>query len=140
MTDYDDLYGSRFLAATDLKGPVTVTIERIEYEQFTRPGEPTRTKAVAYFKGGKKGMVINKTNAANLAAAFGKAFPNWVGKRVTIRPEQTMFAGKPTRGLRLYPAANGGPPIPAIAPQAPPPEPPPEPPPLQDELSDEIPW
>jgi len=136
-TDYDDLYGSRFLAATDLKGPVNVTVDRIEYEQFTRPGEQTRTKAVAYFKGGKKGMVINKTNAANMAAAFGKPFAGWIGKRVTLRVEQTMFAGKPTRGLRIYPA-NGGDtaPPPVAAPEPPPPERPP----LRDEMNDEIPW
>src|SRR5262245_58691070 len=101
-TDYDDLYGSRFLAATDLKGPVTV--DRINYEQFTRPGEPTRTKAVIYFRNGKKGMVVKKTNAENMAAAFGKPFAGWVGNRVTLRAEQTMFGGKPTRGLRIYPA------------------------------------
>jgi hypothetical protein len=107
MATYDELYGSRFLAAADLKGPVNATIERVETETFTRPGERDKTKVVVYFKGGKKGMVINKTNAANLAASFGKAFSNWVGKRVTIRPEQTMFGGKPTSGLRLYPL-NGG--------------------------------
>jgi hypothetical protein len=136
-TDYDDIYGSRFLAATDLKGPITVTVDRIEYEQFTRPGEPTRTKAVAYFKGGKKGMVINKTNAANLAAAFGKPFTGWVGKRVMLRVEQTMFAGKPTHGLRIYPANGGGAvPPPPVAPQPPPQQAPP----LRDELNDEIPW
>jgi hypothetical protein len=28
--NYDDLYGSRFLAATDLKTPVNAVIERIE--------------------------------------------------------------------------------------------------------------
>ena len=134
-TDYDDIYGSRFLAATDLKGVTNVTVDRIEYEQFTRPGEPTRTKAVAYFKGGKKGMVINKTNAANMAAAFGKPFSGWVGKRVTLRVEQTMFAGKPTRGLRIYPA-NGGSAVPPPKAE----EPPLSQPPLREEMDDEIPW
>ena len=81
---YDDLYGSRFLAAADLKGPITATIERIDQEQFQRPGEPTRTKAVIYVRGGKKGIVLNKTNASTLATSFGKNFAAWPGKRVTI--------------------------------------------------------
>jgi hypothetical protein len=34
MNSYDDLYGSRFLAATDLKAPVNAVIERIEQENF----------------------------------------------------------------------------------------------------------
>ena len=42
MTEFDDIYGSRFLAATDVKAPVSATIERVSYEPFTRPGEPTR--------------------------------------------------------------------------------------------------
>src|SRR5262249_50851286 len=117
MIDYDDLYGSRFLAATDVKNPVTATIERIDQEQFTRPGEPTRTKAIIYVKGGKKGIVINKTNASMLAAAFGKNFAAWPNRKITIRSEPTRFGGKLTTGLRLYPVTNSddrsesGPPV-----------------------------
>jgi hypothetical protein len=124
--DFDDLYGSRFLSATDVKAPVTATIERIDHESFARPGEPTRVKAVAYFKGGKKGMVINKTNANTLALAFGKKFADWPGKRVTVKAEPTNFGGKPTQGLRLYPV-NGAE---KIAP----------PPPPKSDMDDEIPW
>jgi hypothetical protein len=127
MTNYDDVYGSRFLAATDLKAPVTGIIEKIDSEQFVRPGEPTRTKAVAYFKNASKPMVISKTNANTLASAFGKSFANWVGKRVTIKSEPTMFGGKNTQGLRLYPL-NG--PAPAIASEPPP----------QGNLEEEIPF
>jgi hypothetical protein len=132
MHTYDDLYGGRFLSATDIDKPIVATIERIDFEAFEKPGQPTRTKAVVYVKGGKKGVVINKTNASALAAAFGKAITGWVGKRVTIKAEPTQFAGKPTVGLRLYPA-NGtgritsGPIVP--------PEPPP-----RDDMDDEIPW
>jgi hypothetical protein len=135
MEDFDDFYGSRFLSASDVKAPVNATIERIDFEQFTRPGEPTRTKAVVYFKGGKKGMVINKTNANTLAEAFGKKFAGWVEKRVTVKAEPTTFAGKLTRGLRLYPF-NGE----AIAAPAAPP--PPKAPPTNSgaEFNDEIPW
>jgi hypothetical protein len=106
MASYDDIYGSRFLTADELKKPVTVTIERVETETFNRPGESPRTKAVAYFKGHTKGMVINKTNAGVLADSFGKGFSDWVGQSVTIKPESTTFAGKATKGLRIY--ANSG--------------------------------
>ena len=131
MSDFDDLYGGRFLSSQDVKAPTSVTSERIEQEAFTRPGEPTRTKAVLYFKGGKKGMVINKTNANVLAAAFGKNLSDWVNKRMTIKSEPTIFGGKPTQGLRLYPAVNTALP--------PPPKPEPKPP-LAEEVGDEIPW
>ena len=129
MTDFDDLYGGRFLTAQDVKAPTEAIIERVEQEAFTRPGEPTRTKAVLYFKGGKKGLVINKTNANAMATAFGKNFSDWVGKRVTIKPEPTNFGGKPTQGLRLYPVNTA----------VPPPQPEPKPS-LAEETGDEIPW
>jgi hypothetical protein len=120
MTNYDDVYGSRFLAATDLKAPVTVTIEKIDYEQFARPGELPRTKAVVYFKNASKPMVLNKTNASTLASAFGKNFANWVGKRATIKTEPTLFGGKKTLGLRLYPLNGPDRPAPAITSEPPP--------------------
>jgi hypothetical protein len=124
MSDFEDLYGGRFLSSQDVKAPTNVTSDRIEQESFTRPGEPTRTKAVLYFRGGKKGMVINKTNANVLAAAFGKNLSDWADKRMTIKSEPTNFGGKPTQGLRLYP----------ITAAAAPPKPP------KDDLNDEIPW
>jgi hypothetical protein len=115
MSDYEEMYGSRFLAAADLKAPTTVVIERIENEIFEKPGEKPRKKAVAYFKGARKGMLINKTNAAMLADSFGKSFSDWIGARVTIQAETTFFGSKPMKGLRLYPA-NGAPPVTAAAP------------------------
>jgi hypothetical protein len=138
MSDFDELYGSKYLSATDLKAPVTATIDRIDEEEFTRPGERPRKKAVAYFKNASKPMVLNKTNANTLAAAFGKPFAGWVGKRVTLRAEPTVFAGKPTLGLRLFPTSNGGDRI-TSGPTAPPPPPPP-PPRQADDMNDEIPW
>lgn len=133
--DYDDLYGSRFLGSSDLTGPVTATITKVEREAFVRPGEPTRTKAVIYVRNGKKGVVCNKTNAKTLTASFGKSFTGWVGKRIVIRSEPTNFGGKPTTGIRLYPAPNGDDKIesgPVI---------PPEPPPADhDDMDDEIPF
>ena len=45
MNSYDGLYGSRFLAATDLKAPVNAVIERIEQETFARDGGPAQKKS-----------------------------------------------------------------------------------------------
>ena len=81
---------------------MTAIITQIEQETFARDGGPTRTKAVLFFKGGTKGVVVNKTNATTLYAAFGD-FPDWIGKAITIKPETTMFNGKMVKALRLYP-------------------------------------
>jgi hypothetical protein len=103
MPEFEDLYGSRFLTAADLKGPVNAFIERIEEESFTRDGKASRPKAVIYFRGARKPVVCNKTNANVLAHAFGKSFEEWIGKCVTVRPETTTFNGKVVPALRLYP-------------------------------------
>jgi hypothetical protein len=126
LSDYDELYGGRFLTTADVKAPRTATIERIDQELLNGASRP---KAVVYLKGAPKGVVLNKTNATTLAHAFGKDFQNWIGKRVTVKAEPTQFQGKPTMGLRLYPAT-----APAVK----------APEPLKteqsEEFNDEIPW
>lgn len=121
MSTFEDLYGSRFLAAADLKAPVTAVIDRIEQETFTRDNGPSKRKAVLFFKNRTKGVVVNKTNAIVLGGAFGTDFSAWVGKGVTIAPENTTFGGKLVKALRLYPAQSSIPP----------------PPPPPDEMDDE---
>jgi len=107
-------------------------IERIEQETFARDGGPARKKAVLYFRNKTKGVVCNKTNAITLGSAFGKHFSAWIGKSVTIAPENTTFSGKVVKALRLYPAAQSNA---ALAPPNKPLEAP-----AQDEKSDEVPW
>jgi hypothetical protein len=102
--NFDDLYGSQYLAATDLKKPFTSTIEDIEQQDFAKQGERQRMKAVLHLKGVRKPIVCNKTNAISLAEAYGKDFDDWKGKRVKVQAERTSFNGKPVMGLRLYPA------------------------------------
>ena len=104
--DFDDIYGSNYLAATDLKKPITTVIEQVEQEDFARQGEKKKMKVVLYLRGVRKPVIVNKTNALTLANAFGKNFEDWPDQRIVIKAEPTTFAGKPTKGIRLYPA-NG---------------------------------
>jgi hypothetical protein len=84
----------------------STVIEEVEQQDVARQGERQRMKAVLHLKGVRKPIVVNKTNALNLAEQYGKDFDAWVGKRVTVKAEDTTFQGKRTKGLRLYPA-NG---------------------------------
>jgi hypothetical protein len=102
--DFDDIYGSRYLAASDVKKPFTAAIEAVDKLDFARQGEHQKMKVVLTLKGQHKPVVINKTNALNLSEAFGKDFDDWTGKRVTVKAERTQFGGKPVMGLRLYSA------------------------------------
>jgi hypothetical protein len=143
MSEFDDLYGGKYLNATELNGSVIATIEKIEEETFAKEGQKARPKKVLLFKGASKGVVLNKTNATVLAAAFGTDFTRWIGKPVKVAPESTSFGGKIVPAIRLYPA-----PAPKIETKPQPkPEPKSEPKPeprsepnSDEDLNDAIPW
>jgi hypothetical protein len=102
MSDYEDIYGSTYLSADDVKKPFTTIIKDIDEGDFG-----SRKKKILVLKGVRKPVVLNKTNAGNLSEEYGKDF-DWVGKPVLVKAERTQFQGKPVMGLRLYPAANEG--------------------------------
>jgi hypothetical protein len=103
-SDYNNMYGTKFLSADDVRKPTRTVITAVDKEIFDRPDGRSEAKATLVFKDfGGKPLVCNKTNAANLAERFGKNFADWVGKTVLIKPEMTSFGGKPVKGLRTYP-------------------------------------
>src|SRR5262245_32334294 len=98
--DFDDLYGSKYLGAADLKGTQRrVTIGKTDVADFKEKGGTTRRKYVLYFEGQDKAMVLNKTNAQKLATTYGKDRTAWVGNIVELYSEPTSFG----EGLRLRP-------------------------------------
>ena len=57
-----------------------------------------------HFRDFRKPLPCNKTNAHNLASVYGKNPTDWVGKPALVKTEPTSFGGKPTKGVRVYPA------------------------------------
>ncbi len=96
----DDVFPSNFLKAADLQGQTpTVVIDRIEMQDI---GEDR--KAVIYFQGKQKGVVLNKTNATNISERHGKETGNWLGKKVVLFTAWVDFNGKSTEAIRIRPA------------------------------------
>ena len=63
----DSAFPSKYLKASDLQGRnVTVKMGRVEQEKIG-----TDEKLILYFQGKEKGVVLNKTNANNVAALYG---------------------------------------------------------------------
>ena len=55
-----------------------------------------------YFRGAKKGMVLNKTNGGRIAEMYGPTTENWAGQPVTVWFDPSVeYAGKRTGGLRV---------------------------------------
>ena len=94
FTSINDAFPSKYLKAGDLQGhEATETIDEVKTELIGMDNEP---KAILYFKGRRKGMVLNKTNARAIGELYGKNFRSWPGKPITIFATQVDFKGTPT--------------------------------------------
>ena len=76
----NDAYASKYLKAADLLGKeYRVIIGGVAMEQVV---EEEPDKPILHFQGGKKGMVLNKTNAMEMQSALGDETADWVGAPV----------------------------------------------------------
>jgi len=100
--DLDDCYGSKYLSAADLGDKkIRTRIGKIRKETMRQQSGAERTKFVIYFTTLDKPMVLNATNKNALVDKLGKVPADWVSTDVGLYTENTSFAGKPTKGLRL---------------------------------------
>ncbi len=101
-----DAFPSNYIKASDLgtNQPV-VTIDRVEREQV---GKAKDNKAVLYFEGKTKGLVLNKTNANKIIELTGSAVTEeWNGQRIRLYATTTEFGGETVECIRVKAAGNG---------------------------------
>lgn len=92
--DFDKLFPGRFLKAGQFAGKdVTLTLTKVVLEQLEGGAKGVETKAIVSFSERPLQLVLNKTNALALKAMFGRETDAWVGKRVTLYPENIEFEG-----------------------------------------------
>lgn len=98
-----DAFPSKYLKATDLNGNrVRVTIDRVVFEDIGQ-GEDKDRKPVLYFKGKEKGVVMNKTNATNIALMYGDEMDDWTGVDVELFSAMVDFQGRSVEAIRIRP-------------------------------------
>lgn len=139
----DSAFPSKYLKASDLQGRnVTVKMGRVEQEKI---GDDM--KLILYFQGKEKGVVLNKTNANNVAAIYGGETEDWYGKDITLVEAMVDFQGKSVPAIRMRaPPRNSAPARPKQMADADGyddrPEPPPrrEAPARNDDMNDDIPF
>ena len=131
----NEAFPSKYLKASDLQGrTISVTMARVEKEDIGK-GEK---KLILYFQGKQKGMVLNKTNANNIAHLYGPDTTDWEGREITLFEAMVDFQGKTVPALRVRgPQPKDGPikktPVPA------PKQPEPQSVAYGDDLNDDIP-
>jgi len=92
------VFPSKYLRAADLGGrtvPVTMDVVQVE------PLGDDEEKPVLYFAGKAKGLVLNRTNAEVIAAAYGEETDGWIGKPIELYPDKTHFGGRLVDCLRV---------------------------------------
>lgn len=101
----NEAFPSNYLKSSDLQGSTpTVTMSHVTTEKM---GDDT--KLVLYFHGKEKGMVLNKTNANNIASLYGPETEDWQGKKIMLAVAWVDFQGRSVEALRVRPPANGKP-------------------------------
>jgi len=106
----DDIFPSKYATGADLQNKaVTVVIDKAQPEKMRpSPGAQEEQKWVLYVAGGKKGIVLSRTLARQIASATGEQDTDkWAGKRVVLFPEPMVVCGKPRIAIRARAAANG---------------------------------
>lgn len=97
MPSINDAFPSNYLKAADLKGRnVTVTMDRVEFEVL---GD--NKKLILYFEGKDRGLVLNKTNANNIANAYGDDTDDWIGKQIVLFEAMVDFQGRTVPAIRV---------------------------------------
>ena len=100
--DLDDCYGSKYLSAADLGDKkIRTRIGKIRKETMRQQSGAERPKFVLYFTTLDKPMVLNSTNKIALVERLGGVPADWIGAEIGLYTENTQFAGKPVKGLRL---------------------------------------
>ena len=94
----NDVFSSNYLKAADVQGQIQLVMARTAMEQL---GD--EMKLVLFFQGHEKGMVMNKTNSANVANMYGPETDNWVNQPIVLASAMTDYQGKSVPCLRLYP-------------------------------------
>ena len=99
-----DVFPGKYLRAADLgTAEPVVTIKTVKMEDL---GD--ETKAVVYFEGKDRGVVLNKTNWNMLVELTGEDdSDHWAGHRIRLFVAKVDFQGKRVPSIRIK-EANGG--------------------------------
>ena len=96
-----EIFPRRFASGEELSQPITVTVSGVTLESMYSGNGQTVEKPVLYFKETRKGVVLCKTLAYQVADILGSTDTNtWVGQQITLVSESLMVAGKSRSVIR----------------------------------------
>lgn len=97
----NEAFPSNFITSADLNGKdVVVVIEEVKMERIGQ-GRDAEDKLLLTFRGKKKGLITNKTNAKTIGKLYGDDTDDWIGKAITIGPREVEFQGDMVWAIRV---------------------------------------
>jgi hypothetical protein len=98
---WEILFDKNYLRWFHLQGKdCTVTIEKVERDvELTMRGGITKKSGIVHFVGKEKPLVLNMTNAREIAKHLGNKPSEWLGKQVVIYPTVTQMYDKDTKRM-----------------------------------------
>ena len=94
-------YDFRFLSAEDLDKDVTVEIEDVVIDEV-KSSHGNETVMALKFKGAKKMLVVNKTNARTISSIVGSPkTSDWIGHTITLTVVNVSAFGQTVPALRV---------------------------------------
>jgi hypothetical protein len=108
-------FPSKYVKAAEIpEEGLVAAIDRVDMEDVDGKGS---MKPVLYFRGGKKGLVLNVTNSKKIVQLVGSDnTDNWAGQRITLYQSETEYAGDTVACIRVRAAKGTAPTAPAPAP------------------------
>lgn len=111
MTTLDDLFPSKYLKASDVaEADLVVTIKGIDQETMKNQEGKEEKKPVLFFKEVQKGIVLNQTNAKQIAKLHGPDVDQWTGKKIALFSMEVDAFGETKDAIRIrskVPTGNG---------------------------------
>ncbi len=104
MTTVSDAFPSNWLKAADLNNrTIKVKIDKVAFEEI---GQNKDKKPVMYFEKVQKGLILNKTNATEIAATHGDQMEGWTGKEIELFSMMVPFQGQNVPSIRVRAVAE----------------------------------
>lgn len=118
--DYRAFYDNTYVRAWDLPvgRDVVMTIERVEGVEI-KGVDKTERRPVVYFKGAKKGLVLNKGMGKTIKGIYGARTSGWIGQTVALYATTCAAFGDTHDVIRIRPTAPPAPRKPRNAPDKP---------------------
>jgi hypothetical protein len=104
VTHWKKLTNPNYVGAHDLQPgqELKITLESVANESVKGSDGKAQTCIVAKIRGGKKGMILNKTNCKIIARVLGTPYiEQWAGQSIIIYAAKISAFGEEVEALRV---------------------------------------